>query len=179
MPWRPNCSERSTSPPGEHLSVPPALAKDKRYDQILHLERTEGRFTNNAGVLDFYDGGVAPHTSELPVPRYALARRIFAVHCPMRRARNPSPAWHHIQPYPGPSRRLGMWRRPYFHFPQNGAELDMPSSQTAWYAAGSRASRAPTRLRRPSSSGWALNSRSVWAGPGGSASPPKRTPSVV
>lgn len=58
--------------------MPPALAKDKRYDQILHLERTEGRFTNNAGVLDFYDGGVAPHTSELPVPRHALARRTFA-----------------------------------------------------------------------------------------------------
>lgn len=50
------------------LRMPKALAtqhgtnlmKDKRYDQILHLERTEGRFTDNAGSLDFYDGDFAP-----------------------------------------------------------------------------------------------------------------------
>lgn len=36
------------------------LAKKMRYDQILHLERTEGRFTDNAGVLDFYDGDFSP-----------------------------------------------------------------------------------------------------------------------
>jgi endonuclease/exonuclease/phosphatase family metal-dependent hydrolase len=33
------------------------LAKDKRYDQILHYPSTEATFTNNAGVLDFYTGG--------------------------------------------------------------------------------------------------------------------------
>jgi exonuclease III len=34
------------------------LAKDKRYDQILHYPSTTNVFTNRAGVLDFYKGGV-------------------------------------------------------------------------------------------------------------------------
>jgi hypothetical protein len=39
------------------------LSQSKHYDQILHLERTSGRFTNVGGVVDFYDeadGGFEP-----------------------------------------------------------------------------------------------------------------------
>jgi endonuclease/exonuclease/phosphatase family metal-dependent hydrolase len=32
------------------------LARDKRYDQILHLPKYTKSFTNHGGVLDFYDG---------------------------------------------------------------------------------------------------------------------------
>lgn len=35
------------------------LAKDKRYDQILHYPSYTKCFTDNAGVLDFYTGGIA------------------------------------------------------------------------------------------------------------------------
>ncbi|UCE90661.1 MAG: endonuclease/exonuclease/phosphatase family protein [Pseudomonadota bacterium] len=35
------------------------LARDKRYDQILHYPVSEKCFTNHAGVLDFYTGGIA------------------------------------------------------------------------------------------------------------------------
>jgi len=35
------------------------LAKDKRYDKILHYPSYTKCFTDNAGVLDFYTGGVA------------------------------------------------------------------------------------------------------------------------
>ena len=34
------------------------LAKNKRYDQILHLPRYPESFMNTAGVLDFYSGGI-------------------------------------------------------------------------------------------------------------------------
>ena len=34
------------------------LAKNKRYDQILHYPSETKSFTNNAGVLDFYTGGI-------------------------------------------------------------------------------------------------------------------------
>jgi endonuclease/exonuclease/phosphatase family metal-dependent hydrolase len=34
------------------------LAKDKRYDQILHDPRYSDCFTNNGGALDFYTGGI-------------------------------------------------------------------------------------------------------------------------
>lgn len=33
------------------------LAKDKRYDQILHLSRYPDSFMNKGGFLDFYTGG--------------------------------------------------------------------------------------------------------------------------
>ncbi|MEE8575280.1 MAG: endonuclease/exonuclease/phosphatase family protein [Thermodesulfobacteriota bacterium] len=35
------------------------LAKNKRYDQILHYPTHSGRFTNKAGVVDFYTEGIA------------------------------------------------------------------------------------------------------------------------
>jgi endonuclease/exonuclease/phosphatase family metal-dependent hydrolase len=35
------------------------LAKDKRYDQILHLDRYPESFMNKGGVLDFYTGGTS------------------------------------------------------------------------------------------------------------------------
>jgi hypothetical protein len=35
------------------------LAKDKRYDQILHYPMYPDTFTNNAGVLDFFTGGIS------------------------------------------------------------------------------------------------------------------------
>lgn len=35
------------------------LAKDKRYDQILHRDRYPESFMNKGGVLDFYAGGIA------------------------------------------------------------------------------------------------------------------------
>jgi endonuclease/exonuclease/phosphatase family metal-dependent hydrolase len=38
---------------GEHGSN---LAKNKRYDQILHLPKYARSFTNHGGVLDFYAG---------------------------------------------------------------------------------------------------------------------------
>jgi len=34
------------------------LAKDKRYDQILHYPNETSNFTNNGGMLDFYTGGI-------------------------------------------------------------------------------------------------------------------------
>ena len=34
------------------------LAKDKRYDQILHSPTHKERFTDKAGVVDFYTGGI-------------------------------------------------------------------------------------------------------------------------
>lgn len=34
------------------------LAKNKRYDQILHYPKESKSFTNEAGVLDFYTGGI-------------------------------------------------------------------------------------------------------------------------
>ncbi|KAF0100538.1 MAG: endonuclease/exonuclease/phosphatase family protein [Hyphomonadaceae bacterium] len=36
------------------------LVKDKRYDQILHYSQFDETFTNNGGVLDFYDGNHKP-----------------------------------------------------------------------------------------------------------------------
>lgn len=39
------------------------LARDKRYDQILHLPHYPDNFTNKAGVLDFYGGD---HTALFP-----------------------------------------------------------------------------------------------------------------
>jgi len=35
------------------------LARDKRYDQILHHATHPERFTNNGGVLDFYKGNIS------------------------------------------------------------------------------------------------------------------------
>jgi len=40
------------------------LARDKRYDQILHYPRHTQRFTDNGGILDFYAGN---HTKLFPV----------------------------------------------------------------------------------------------------------------
>lgn len=34
------------------------LEKDKRYDQILHYPKFTKCFTNQTGVLDFYEGGI-------------------------------------------------------------------------------------------------------------------------
>lgn len=41
------------------------LARDKRYDQILHYPRYSRSFTNNGGVLDFYKGNHRPLFSQL------------------------------------------------------------------------------------------------------------------
>jgi endonuclease/exonuclease/phosphatase family metal-dependent hydrolase len=41
------------------------LARDKRYDQILHLARYPANFTNAAGVLDFYAGDHKPLFADL------------------------------------------------------------------------------------------------------------------
>jgi endonuclease/exonuclease/phosphatase family metal-dependent hydrolase len=53
---------------GQDLHVPSALkkkefgtnlARDKRYDQILHLQRYPDSFMNKGGILDFYTGGTS------------------------------------------------------------------------------------------------------------------------
>jgi Endonuclease/Exonuclease/phosphatase family len=41
------------------------LARDKRYDQILHLARYPANFTNAGGVLDFYAGDHKPLFADL------------------------------------------------------------------------------------------------------------------
>jgi len=41
-------------------SIGTSLARDKSYDQILHYPVYPETFTNRAGVLDFYTGGIAP-----------------------------------------------------------------------------------------------------------------------
>jgi hypothetical protein len=35
------------------------LARNKRYDQILHMDRYPASFMNKGGVLDFYTGGTS------------------------------------------------------------------------------------------------------------------------
>ncbi len=42
------------------LKVGTNLAKDKRYDQILHLPHYPENFTNAGGLVDFYAGKIAP-----------------------------------------------------------------------------------------------------------------------
>ena len=58
------------------------LAKDKRYDQILHYPKHTKCFTNNAGILDFYTGGI-----ETLYPQENLTKRKFTFelsdHLPM------------------------------------------------------------------------------------------------
>jgi len=48
------------------------LEKDKRYDQILHYPKYTKCFTNRAGVLDFYEGGI-----DRLYPREKLSKHDF------------------------------------------------------------------------------------------------------
>lgn len=48
------------------------LGNDKRYDQILHLSRYPGSFMNKAGILDFYQGSVAPLFPGMPLTNFTF-----------------------------------------------------------------------------------------------------------
>ncbi|MDP3581628.1 MAG: endonuclease/exonuclease/phosphatase family protein [Ignavibacteria bacterium] len=46
------------------------LEKDKRYDQILHLPIYKSKFTNNGGVVDFYNGNIKPLFTNLDKSKF-------------------------------------------------------------------------------------------------------------
>lgn len=48
------------------------LARDKRYDQILHLARYPENFTNAGGVLDFYGGDHKPLFADLTKTQFTF-----------------------------------------------------------------------------------------------------------
>ena len=83
--WRSTITSRGLMAPAavrglEHGSN---LARNKRYDQILHLPRITDCFTDKAGVLDFYTGSHAQlmrgHTMSKPDFTYQLSD-----HLPLR-----------------------------------------------------------------------------------------------